>query len=78
MQRSTKEVQNEYCSLTGTQEVQDEYCSLTGTQVECRVKLSNYNEGAKVYIIVSKSVVGSLRYLTHTRLDILYIIGLVS
>ena len=53
-------------------------CTLISTQVECRVKLSNYNEGEKVALTVFKSLVGSLWYLTCMRLDILYAIGLVS
>ena len=48
------------------------------TPMECRVKLSKYDEREEEDPIFFKSLVGSLRYLTCTRLDILYVVGLVS
>ncbi|KAG6466231.1 hypothetical protein ZIOFF_075949 [Zingiber officinale] len=48
------------------------------TPVECGVKLSKYDEEEKVDLTFFKSLVGSLRYLTCTRPDILYVAGLVS
>ncbi|KAG6520983.1 hypothetical protein ZIOFF_018048 [Zingiber officinale] len=48
------------------------------TPVECGVKLSKHDEEEKVDPTFFKSLVGSLRYLTCTRPDILYAVGLVS
>ncbi|KAH9667537.1 hypothetical protein KPL70_021079 [Citrus sinensis] len=48
------------------------------TPVECGVKLSKHDEGEDIDPTFFKSLVGSLRYLTCTRPDILYVIGLVS
>ncbi|KAG6527641.1 hypothetical protein ZIOFF_009766 [Zingiber officinale] len=48
------------------------------TPVKCGVKLSKHDEEEKVDPIFFKSLVGSLRYLTCTRPDILYAVGLVS
>ncbi|KAG6509099.1 hypothetical protein ZIOFF_034490 [Zingiber officinale] len=48
------------------------------TPVECGVKLSKHDEEEKVDPTFFKSLVGSLRYLTCTRPDILYVVGLVS
>ncbi|KAG6516111.1 hypothetical protein ZIOFF_026559 [Zingiber officinale] len=48
------------------------------TQVECGVKLSKHDEEEKVDPTFFKSLVGSLRYLTYTRPDILYAVGLIS
>ncbi|XP_020577796.1 uncharacterized protein LOC110022962 [Phalaenopsis equestris] len=48
------------------------------TPVECGVKLSQFDEGKRIDPIFFKSLVGSLRYLTCTRPDILYVVGLVS
>ncbi|KAG6489096.1 hypothetical protein ZIOFF_050354 [Zingiber officinale] len=46
------------------------------TPVECGVKLSKHDEEEKVDPTFFKSLVGSLRYLTCTRPDILYAVGL--
>ena len=46
--------------------------------MEDRVKLFKYDEGEGVDPTFFKSLVKSLRYLTCTRPDILYAIGLVS
>ncbi|KAG6514307.1 hypothetical protein ZIOFF_024657 [Zingiber officinale] len=48
------------------------------TPVECGVKLSKYDEEEKVDPTFFKSLVGSLRYLTCTRPDILYAVRLVA
>ncbi|KAA0066315.1 putative mitochondrial protein [Cucumis melo var. makuwa] len=48
------------------------------TLIETRTKLSKYEEGDDVDRSYLKSLVGSLRYLTCTRPDILFSVGLVS
>ncbi|KAJ7964061.1 Retrovirus-related Pol polyprotein from transposon TNT 1-94 [Quillaja saponaria] len=48
------------------------------TPMECRVKLSKHDVGEKVDPTLFRSLVGSLRYLTCTRPDILYVVGVVS
>ena len=48
------------------------------TLVATGLKLSKEGEGKLVNSTMYKSLVGSLRYLTMTRLDILYGVGLVS
>jgi hypothetical protein len=53
-------------------------CKHVSTPVECGIKLSKYEEGERVDPTIFKSLVGSLRYLTCTRPDILYGVGLVS
>ena len=53
-------------------------CKPISTPVECGVKLSKYDEGEDIDPTFFKSLVGSLRYLTCTRPDILYAVGLVS
>ncbi|XP_074377713.1 secreted RxLR effector protein 161-like [Apium graveolens] len=55
-----------------------ENCLAVSIPTECGSKLSNFKEGEKVDPTYFKSLVGSLRYLTCTRPDILYSIGLVS
>ncbi|KOM27543.1 hypothetical protein LR48_Vigan437s000300 [Vigna angularis] len=52
--------------------------NLVGTPMECGIKLSKDEEGEKVDPTLYKSLVGSLRYLTCTRPDILYAVGVVS
>lgn len=54
------------------------YCKLIGTSTICGIKLSKYDEGAIINSTLYKNLVGSLIYLTCTRLDILYRIGLIS
>ena len=48
------------------------------TPVECGVKLSMHDNEEKVNPIFFNNLVGSMRYLTCIRLDILFVIGLVS
>jgi hypothetical protein len=62
----------------GSQEVQDEWLCRVNTLVECGVKMSNNNEGEKINSITLKSLVESLRYLTCTRPNIIFGVGLVS
>jgi hypothetical protein len=52
--------------------------STVSTPVDCGVKLSRHDKGKVVDVTLYKSLVGSLRYLTCTRPDILYAVGLVS
>uniref|UniRef100_A0A2N9JBE9 Integrase catalytic domain-containing protein n=1 Tax=Fagus sylvatica TaxID=28930 RepID=A0A2N9JBE9_FAGSY len=53
-------------------------CKPVSTPLECGVKLSRHDEEENVNPTLFKSLVGSLRYLTCTRPDILYGVGLVS
>ena len=53
-------------------------CNPVNTPVDCGTKLSKNDEGKTVDPTRFKSLVGSLRYLTCTRPDILYGVGLVS
>ncbi|KAL5812625.1 hypothetical protein ACOSQ3_027575 [Xanthoceras sorbifolium] len=53
-------------------------CKPINTPAECGIKLSKHGEGESIDPTFFKSLVGSLRYLTCTRPDILYAVGLVS
>ncbi|KAM1156872.1 hypothetical protein EV1_027295 [Malus domestica] len=53
-------------------------CKPISTPVECRVKLTKHDERKSVDPTFFKSLVGSLRYLTCTRPDILYAVRLIS
>ena len=53
-------------------------CNSISTPIEYEIKLSKYDQGEKVDPTLYKSLVGSLRYLTCTRPDILFAVGLVS
>lgn len=53
-------------------------CKHVSTLVECEDKLSKHEEGERVDPTIFKSLVGSLRYLTYTRPNILYGVGHVS
>ncbi|XP_060965351.1 uncharacterized mitochondrial protein AtMg00810-like [Cannabis sativa] len=55
-----------------------DYSNPVSRQIECGVKLSKHDEGEKVDPTFFKSLVGCLRYLTCTRTDILYDLGIVS
>ena len=48
------------------------------TPMECGIKLSKHEEGNKGDPTLYKSLVESIRYLTCTRPDILYIVGVVN
>ena len=48
------------------------------TTIESGVKMSNNNEGKKINSTTFKSLVGYLRYLTCTRMNILFRVGLMS
>jgi hypothetical protein len=45
------------------------------TRVECEVKMSKNDEGERINSTTFKSLVGLLRYLTCTHLDILFRVG---
>nr|GFB86050.1 reverse transcriptase [Tanacetum cinerariifolium] len=53
-------------------------CNLVGTPIEHKVKPSKHDGGKAVDSTLFKSLVGSLRYLTCTRPDILFVVGLIS
>jgi hypothetical protein len=53
-------------------------CNFINTSVESSIKLSRYDEGKAIDVILYRSSVGSLRYLTYTRPDISYGVGLMS
>ncbi|TYG56485.1 hypothetical protein ES288_D08G067500v1 [Gossypium darwinii] len=53
-------------------------CNLIKTPMECRVKLLKFDDRIKEYPTLFKSLVGSLRYLTCIRLNILFLVGVVS
>ena len=53
-------------------------CKPISTPMECGVKLSKHDKGEDIDPTFSKSLVGSLRYLTCTRTNILYVVELVS
>ncbi|KAM1699905.1 hypothetical protein ACFX2K_031198 [Malus domestica] len=53
-------------------------CKPISMPVECGVKLTKHDKGESVDPTFFKSLVGSLRYLTCTRPDILYAVELVS
>ena len=48
------------------------------TPMECRIKLPKHEEGNKGNPTLYKSLVESIRYLTCTRPDILYVVGVVN
>ncbi|XP_070045497.1 uncharacterized mitochondrial protein AtMg00810-like [Nicotiana tomentosiformis] len=53
-------------------------CNPVNTPMESGTKLSKFDEGENVDHIFFKSLVGSLRYLTCTRPNILFAVGVVS
>ena len=55
-----------------------ENCKPIGTPIEYGAKLSKHDKGEAVDGTMFKSLVGSLRYLTCTRPDILFLMGICS
>jgi hypothetical protein len=55
-----------------------ENCNPCSTPMEVRLRLSNKSTSEKVDATMYRSLVGSLRYLVHTRPDISYAVGYVS
>jgi len=53
-------------------------CKPISTPVDTRVKLSLENDEKEVNPTLFKQIVGSLRFLCHTRPDIAYGVGLIS
>ena len=53
-------------------------CKLCATSMEEWLKLSKHNTAVKVDAMCYWSIVGELRYLTHTRLDIAFVVGYIS
>ncbi|TXG60681.1 hypothetical protein EZV62_015254 [Acer yangbiense] len=53
-------------------------CNLVGTPTAPDLKLVKNPGGKKVNATLYKQIVGSLMYLTSTRLDIMYAVGLIS
>ncbi|KAL4364247.1 hypothetical protein GQ457_04G014290 [Hibiscus cannabinus] len=54
------------------------YCNPVDTPMESGVKLSKFSNGIKEDPTLFKSLVGSLRYLTCTRPDILFAVGVIT
>ena len=55
-----------------------ENCKPIGTPIEYGAKLSKHDKGEAVDGTMFKSLVGSLRYLTCTRSDIVFAVGICS
>ena len=52
-------------------------CNVVATPLEARVKFTNEG-GSRVNSAEYRSLIGSLRYLTHTRPDLLFSVGILS
>lgn len=59
-------------------EFQMEHCNPVNTLMECGSKLMRFDDGEKVNSNLFRRIVGSLRFLTCTRPDILYRVGIIS
>ena len=55
-----------------------ENCNPCQVPMEARLKLSKVSNSLPVDTTSNRSIVGSLRYLVHTRPDITYVVGYVS
>ncbi|XP_020270504.1 uncharacterized protein LOC109845645 [Asparagus officinalis] len=53
-------------------------CNPTQYPMETKLKLGKDSEGTPVDVTEYRRIIGSLRYLTHTRPDITYAVGIVS
>lgn len=53
-------------------------CNATKIPMECKLQLDKDEGGQEVNANNYRSIVGSLRYLTHTRPDISYVVGVTS
>ena len=53
-------------------------CNPVNTPMERGTKLSKFDDGEEVDFTLFKSLIGSLRYLTCTRPNILFAVGVVS
>ena len=53
-------------------------CNVVTTPLEARVKFTNEEGGIRVNSTLYRSLIGSLRYLTHTRPDLLFSVGFLS
>lgn len=53
-------------------------CNPVNTPMERGTKLSKFDDGEEVDFTLFKSLIGSLRYLTCTRSDILFPVGVLS
>lgn len=53
-------------------------CNATKNPMECKIQLDKDEGGKEVNANNYRSIVGSLRYLAHTRPDISYVVGVIS
>ena len=53
-------------------------CNAVSTPLEARVKFTSIEESDRVNVTPYRSLIRSLRYLTHTRPDLLYSVGILS
>ena len=54
------------------------YCNPVNTLMKSGTKLSKFQDGEELDSTLFKSLIGSLRYLTCTRPDIIFAVGVVS
>ena len=69
-QRSYAEKILETAGMTG--------CNACHTPMECRLKLRKEDDDKPCDSSLYRSIIGSFMYLTHTRPDITYAVGMVS